>query len=482
MSTAKSLNSKSPKRLASPTAPAPSLRTAFSAGQLLRRFLKLLSPQLVADWLAATQPSFYQRAFTPLITLWYFLFQRLHADHTLAGALDDAGEGGADALSPTGKPLSAQLRSQATASLSDARQRLPQTVLHQALCHTGQQIRSWAQDPRWHGRQVMLLDGTTVRLRPAGDLAATFPPHRTTSRQPAYWCLMRVVAGFCPATGVALDCAMGPCRLSEQVLAARLLARSWTDTLLVGDRNFGVYSVVRASQAARADVLLRLTKVRAAKLARAAGVALEAGVDIPVTWTPSRHDQCPEGLAPEPVAGRLLVCQVRRAGSPPITLYLFTTLTAVDAYPAAELVQLYGQRWQVELDLRYVKTQMDLAALACRSAAMARKEWLGGLLAYNLVRSLMVAAAARAAIPVLDLSFSRTRQKLVAWLARHPGRCRRRLQSWEILLEKVAQCRHPHRRATRPPEPRMKRYFAQDFPKLTGDRAAARRKLQNTKS
>ncbi len=53
-------------------------------------------------------------------------------------------------------------------------------------------------------------------------------------------------------------------------------------------------------------------------------------------------------------------------------LYLFTTL--VDPkITARELAEFYGLRWQVELNLRYVKTQLHLGFLECKSAEMARK-------------------------------------------------------------------------------------------------------------
>ena len=53
------------------------LRTRFSPDQLLCHFRKLLPISLLATWLALSQKAFYQRAFTPLITLWYLVFQRL---------------------------------------------------------------------------------------------------------------------------------------------------------------------------------------------------------------------------------------------------------------------------------------------------------------------------------------------------------------------------------------------------------------------
>ena len=472
-----------------PQAPPPlpgALHTRLSAPQLLAQFRKLLPARLLASWLAASPQDFYQRAFTPLITLWYFIFQRLQAKPTLSKLLSDARAGGADALSPRGKHLSRQLRSLATAALSKARRRLPLDILSQTLPHCARRIRSWsAQGLQWHGWNVGLIDGTTRRLRPHNDIPRVFPPHRPGNcKKEPYWCLTRAVAVFCLYSGVVLDCVEDNLKQSEQALCARLLARGpWEKWLFIGDRNFGVYSVVRALQAASAQGLVRLTRVRARKLARQAGLRLAHGLDAPVIWRPGARDRSPAGQERVPVAGRLLVLRVQRPGFPPMTLYWFTTLTDPALYRAAELADLYGQRWQVELYLRFVKTQMGLGFLECKSADLARKEWLAGLIAYNLIRSLMVAAAARAQIPVKVLSFSRTAELFHDWLIRwlmDPSQTR----AWEQLLNDIAACRQPHRKKPRPSEPRAIREFKRDVPKLVGSRAAARAQLKiaNAKS
>ncbi len=453
------------------------MRTKLSPGQLLKRFRQLLPARLLAGWLGLDPHHFYERALTPLITLWYLVFQHLNSDHTLGAALADAFAGGADALSPRGKRLSCQLHSQATTSLSDARQRLPLGVLQQALRHTAQQMRSWTHNPGWLGWNVCLLDGSTLRLRPHKDIAQQFPPHGGGHHKQSYWCLMRVVAGFCLATGAALGSAQGATSLSEQALAAQFMLQTLPDTLFVGDRNFGVFSVVQAVRHSRGACLFRLTKVRARKLARAAGLRLAEGLDVPVTWAATAHDQCQAGYSREPVAGRLLVVRVRRPGHRSQLLYLFTTLTDLQAYSLEALVRLYAARWHIELNLRYVKQQLELGALECKSAAMAQKEWLAGLMAYNVIRAVMVAAAAPAQVPVTLLSFSRARQLLFQWLLRWSWQANARTQLWETLLNQVAQCRHPKRRKPRPSEPRAIRYFKQAFPRLRGDRAAARKKL-----
>jgi hypothetical protein len=155
------------RRPAKPAKPQPPelLRTRFCIRQLLRHFHKLLPASLLATWLALSEQAFYQRALTPLITLWYLLFQRLSDNHRLSQAVEEAREGGADHLSPRGKtPLSQQLKPEVTTSFSDARHHLPLELLLQTLWHTATQTSTSIQTPQWFGLKVGLIDGSTCRL------------------------------------------------------------------------------------------------------------------------------------------------------------------------------------------------------------------------------------------------------------------------------------------------------------------------------
>lgn len=80
-------------------------------------------------------------------------------------------------------------------------------------------------------------------------------------------------------------------------------------------------------------------------------------------------------------------------------------------------------RCHIELNLRYLKAQMDLAQLEAKSPDMARKEWLAGLLAYNLILAAQLCAALQKAISPPHVVFclrSPTLGMLVAPIRPHP--------------------------------------------------------------
>ena len=414
--------------------------------------------------------SFYERLFSPRVTLWLLLFQRLHPDHSLQAALIHARSGGADSLKPQ---LSARLRSASTASYSGARKRLPWQFLLQVLQVLGNKISGLSPSALWKGWRVLLMDGSTVRLRSYGHIPKDFPPHRN-QQACSYWCLMRVVVGFCAFSGAALDCAFGSSHLSEQLLGSEIILRAAARCLFIGDRNFGIFLIAQAARAKGHQVLLRLTDLRAAKLL---GRALSLG-DHPLSWKATRHTQRLAGLSAAPIQGRLLIVQLQSPGFRSKRLCLFTTLLDPAEYPLEELVKLYGRRWQVELNLRYVKTQMNSAQLEVHSADMARKEWLASLIAYNLIRAAMLCSALHTDTQPLKLSFSTCRRYLEGWLENFGASKRRAYLTWEHTLTHMSQCLLPSRPEPRPNEPRAQRHLRQSFPPLRGSRVSARKKLQ----
>lgn len=442
----------------------------FTPAQLLDFFVRLVPGPALLQLPALRGQRFYQRLFNPLVTLWYLLFQRLHADHTLDAALSDARSGGADRLN---KRLSKDLRSDSTCSYSDARQRLPWEFLAQVVRLQASQIIHLSSTLLWHGRILALLDGSTVRLRPYGKIPKVFPAQRNQHGN-AYWCLMRVVGCFCATCGAALDCALGSIHLSEQALACEIILRTGASCLFMGDRNFGVYRVVQAAREAGQEVLLRLTDGRARRLL---GRTLRTG-QYEVLWAPTRHDQLQPKASSEPIKGRLVVVKLQRQGFRSQRLCLFTTLPDAQEFCAQELARLYGLRWHIELNFRYLKAQMDLVQSEAKSPEMARKEWLAGLIAYNLIRAAQLCAALQKGISPLQLSFSSVRRRLEAWLREWSHRPHKASEHWPRTLQAMGCCSHPRRRKARPNEPRAQRHLRLPYAPLYGSRAKARRNLK----
>jgi IS4 transposase len=83
-----------------------------------------------------------------------------------------------------------------------------------------------------------------------------------------------------------------------------------------------------------------------------------------------------------------------------------TTLLDAELYPALDLAELYGQRWQIETNLRHLKQTMKMDILHCETVDGVIKELTVFALVYNLVRAVMHAAAVRQEVAVERISFA----------------------------------------------------------------------------
>ena len=234
-----------------------------------------------------------------------------------------------------------------------------------------------------------------------------------------------------------------------------------------------MFRIAQTALRSGSHALVRMTERRARNLLKR---PLSLGEHV-VLWAHSRQDKLQPDLCADPIPGRLLVVGLQRNGFRTQRLFLFTTLTQTELYPALELAGLYAVRWHIEWNLRYLKTQMHMEQLDCKSAEMAKKEWIAGLLAYNLVRASMLCAALRSGVSALCLSFSSSCRHLLNWLARWSQNLPHRTGHWEKLLDLIARSRLPKRTKPRPAEPRAQRHLRQSFPPLIGSRAEAREKL-----
>src|SRR5207249_8761911 len=102
---------------------------------------------------------------------------------------------------------------------------------------------------------------------------------------------------------------------------------------------------------------------------------------------------------------RELRVTVRQRGRRTRVVTLVTTLLDPQRYPAAALAELYEQRWQIETNLRHLKTTMKMEVLHCHTVEGVLKELAMFALAYNLVRLVMLEAARRQQVPLDRISF-----------------------------------------------------------------------------
>src|SRR5262249_55177666 len=141
------------------------------------------------------------------------------------------------------------------------------------------------------------------------------------------------------------------------------------------------------------------------------------------------------------------------------SIVVVTTLLDPEQTTREDLAALYRARWNVELDLRAIKSAMQMGELRCKTPELVRKEVWAHILAYNLLRTVMAQAAEAHGVEPRSLSFTGAMQTLEAFRpllesgATDAAAGRGRL--YRELLDAIAS----HRVADRPDryEPRLKK-------------------------
>jgi hypothetical protein len=231
--------------------------------------------------------------------------------------------------------------------------------------------------------------------------------------------------------------------VSEITLAIRLLSRLPPHSLIMADRNFGVFVFCyEAVQRTGHDVVTRLTKARFRALVKKAR-PLEPG-RWELLWKPSSAERkkYPELPADACLKVELHEVQVVTSAGTPLTLWLATTL--VDRGP--KLADLYGLRFHVETDIRNVKVVLRMDELRGQSREMIRKEVALGTVAYNLVVQIRRLAAQQAGVPPRKLSFSGS-WSLVKILLLEPNNWTTQafVKNFRLVLRGCAQRKIPNR-------------------------------------
>jgi hypothetical protein len=184
-----------------------------------------------------------------------------------------------------------------------------------------------------------------------------------------------------------------------------------------------------------------------------AGGPLQDGIDRRIHWKPTREDRRshPDLPADASVSGRLIVRQVQPSnGAEPFLVALFTTLED----SVEQVVELYGKRWSLEVDLRSLKGTLRLAELTCKGEDMIAKEIDVGMLTYNLVRAVIFLTAQKAGLAPRVFSFTKVRNVLQAFLPKIESAPDERTAQklYDDMLYYLGQCKLPQ--GKRPSYPR----------------------------
>ena len=428
-------------------------------------FADIMTEANILDVLNEHDVTYRDRVFGPVTTIWGFLSQVLSDDHscrdTVSRIIAHQATNGMPVCSPN------------TASYCKARSRIPTPVLRTLATRTAEELQASAADAwKWNGRSVFIVDGSHVSMPDTLENQAAYP-QPPTQQAGLGFPLARITVLLSLATGACHDLAIAPYK--GKGTGETSLLRAMYDTLQPGDvvladALFDNYFIVCELRDRGIDLVAR------AQYQRVGSQTAESRPDGDVLiW---QRPNKPRGMTgeqyrsyPEHLLMKQVTVDARDKNNRVNQFEVITTI--LDASIDGEQIgNLYEQRWSGEVDIRSIKSTMQMDILRCKTPDMVHKEIWIHLLAYNLLRTVMAVAASENDIEPRKVSFKGAKQVLTAFAPKiEAARPEERAPLIDAMLTTIAY----HRVGDRPGrwEPRARKRRPRPAARLTQPRRIA---------
>jgi hypothetical protein len=407
---------------------------------------------------------FRDRAYAPDVTLMAFCTQLISSDSSCREVVTKLNR---DRTKSGLMPISSS-----TSAYCQARSRLSLGLIKDLAIESGEFMeKAVPSEWLWKGRHLKLIDGSTLSMPDTPENQQRWPQHDQQDEGIGFP-IMRIVGVLSMATAACLGLAYGPYQgkeTGEHALARQLLPLIHQKDILLADRYYCSYFLIAQVLAQGADLITRLHGARNYDFRR--GHRLGEGdhiVELVKPPIPKWMDQETYDSIPETLELREMKSDHKDEHGDEVIIV--TTLLNPETYPRSEVLGAYRLRWNVELDLRSLKTVMGMDILSCKSPEMIEKEVWTYILAYNLIRQLICQAAEKHKVEPRRISFTGAIQTFNAFLPLinvGPPEFSKRM--YDAMIDIIAQHKIPNRPGRSEPKAVKRRPKA--YPRLTKPRS-----------
>jgi len=278
------------------------------------------------------------------------------------------------------------LQGVSASAFCQARQKLDPLALLSLSEHLVETFRTHFALRRWHGRRLLAVDGSTVRLPATPDVIAAFGPPPEGSRIP----LARTSVLYDVLNGVVVEADVVSATVGERVLAGEHLAATRADDLVLYDRGYPAFWLFALHTLEQRDFCMRVPLGFSQEVI---DFVASGAMSATVTFTPGAETrrQCADyGLPSAPLTLRLLRVTLKSGD----TEVLATSLRDEAAFPTHVFKHLYRLRWGIEEQYKRAKCRLEIENLSGRSAQSVRQDVYAKLFALNLAAILAWVAQA----------------------------------------------------------------------------------------
>lgn len=372
-----------------------------------------------------------------------------------------------------------------TGDFCRARAKLPEQALRELTRTVGENAEA-ESDSEWlfKDRHAKLVDGFTLTMPDTAANQSEYPQAKT-QRPGIGFPIARCVAVLSMATACVIDLAIGPYagkKTGETALLRQLKNAFVPKDIAVFDRYYCSFMVIAAMVSQNVDVCCRIHHLRKSDFRRGKRLGK---YDHLIIWKrpqkPAWMDAETYQGIPETIVLREIKFSISEPGFRTKSIVVITTLLDDEEFSKQDVADLYGYRWNVELDIRSIKSNLNLDHVRCKSPAMVRRELWTTLLAYNLIRSTAAAAAMLHDVQPRQISFTSTVQFVLAeWnlIAKQWISTTQIFEYAETMLHAISRCKVGDRPGRI--EPRVLKRRPKPYKRMTKPRDVLRKMLRKT--
>lgn len=319
------------------------------------------------------------RLLTPLVTVRLFLIQILSGNCSI----------------PALRQLSGI--DFARSSYGDARARLPLQLFESLVLWLNDLAGEAMHVARQIGSCIYIVDGSTYSMPDTPELRARFDLPKGAKEGVGY--PMGKIMGLLDyATGMFTSLLALPLFQHDMRSVINIHPMLRAGDILLGDRAFCSFCHLCLLDAKGVFACMRLHQRR--KNTTSGMDCWKKPAVIPAWMSPEQF-----ALLPKSIAVRIVRYAIDHKGYRTRHVMVATTLMDTALWPDEKIAELYGHRWCIETCFGHLKTTMKMNVLRCQTEDGVMKELAMYLLAYNLVRLAMLAAAKRQNVSCWRISF-----------------------------------------------------------------------------
>lgn len=406
-------------------------------------FAEILSAERIERIFARHDGLFGQHGvYTTAIMVWSFLSQ----------VLRDGKEASCQAAVARVVSYCEQARhgspTQDTGDYCRARAKLSEAALHELSCEVAEELEQAADESwLWKGKHhAKLIDGFTFTMPDTPKNQAKYPQSKT--QKPGVGLpIARAVAIVSLATACVMNLAMGAYKgkeTGESALLRSMLGSLFAGDIAVMDRYYCSFMMIALLLLQGTQTCARKHHLRHTDFRRGRRLGK---YDHLIVWNrpqrPAWMDEQTYSKIPETLQLREIRYNIVEPGRRTRTIDVITTLVDADEYTKEDIGELYGFRWNSELDIRSIKASLNLGHVRCKSPEMVHREVWTTILGYNLIRTTAAGAALLYGKQPRQISFTSTCQYILAsWMQLSSGLIDTSLLENYLLLmlKQIAAC------------------------------------------